>query len=114
MKALIRVNIDLKNQKNDDIVEFKFDYYNFDLIIPLEDNNHILSNKERKENLLKIDNFLNKYEGNRMILKPDLIRYHNMIIKGKLKSLSRIDNIPILEIDLSQLDRNDKISKILE
>ena len=87
MRAFVKQNIKLNDDiKSDDMIRFKFDYYNSDLITT--------------------DDMTRK--------KEDLLKYHNMTIKGKFNSRSRIDNTPIIEINLDQPDRNDKINEVLD
>ena len=122
MKSLIKINQTMNNVIGD-VVKFKFDYYNYTLIRPLEyqashdDFDLTMSSEELQKEVERrtleskkyIDDFNKRYNSG----KCDMQKFHNMIIEGKIDSFSRIDKYPIIEIDLSQPDRNDKIDIII-
>lgn len=112
MKVIIKQNIDLSNDiSKDDIVKFKFDYDNSELIYPIIDNSVFFSNdtkaiKEASDRMEYYNNFTSE--------KSDLISLNGREISGTFDSFSRIDGIPLIIIhDIYAEKRNSKLSSIL-
>ena len=97
MKVIIKQNIDLSNDiSKDDIVKFKFDYDNSELIYPIIDSDRM------------------EYYNNFTSEKSDLISLNGREISGTFDSFSRIDGIPLIIIhDIYAEKRNSKLSSIL-
>lgn len=107
MKVIIKQNIYL----SDDIIKFKFDYDNSELVYPLVDNTAFFSNdakaiKEASDRMEYYNNFTRE--------KGDLISLNGREIFGTFDSFSRIDGIPLIIIhDIYAEERNSKLSSIL-
>ena len=62
-------------------------------------------------NKVQVIDELEDWDGN--IIK-DVNKYEGKIFYAKFLCKSRIDGLPLFEIDTTQIDRNDKISRILD
>jgi hypothetical protein len=112
VKVIIKQNIDLDiDIKEGDIVKFKFDYDNSEVIYPFIDNIAFFTNdaKSIKESSDRMEYYKN-FTSN----KKDTLSLDGMEIFGTFESFSRIDGKPLVIIhDIVGEERNSKLYKIL-
>lgn len=114
MKALIKIDIPIPiNVHEGDYVQFIYDYNKSSLIFPIEDWEMAFETDKKK--LKEYNDRMRYYRMNYISDKKLSEKFDGRLINGKLRYFSRIDKIPIFEIDVSlnQL-RDDKINEILE
>ncbi len=119
--ALLKIyNIELPSgTKKGDIITFKFNSKETLIVIPLPDNSIYRSGDydEIKKHEDNMEYLHNRYPGSIMSNKQKLINFDGIMTSGIYLELSRIDNCPLVEVEIDEIisnDRNNKISKILE
>jgi hypothetical protein len=96
-RALIKMKLDSNSYTIGDMIKIKYNPEESEIIRPLED--HI--------NPSPIDPSISKD-------RISLIKYRNQTINAKFLGLSKIDGLPFLEINLTQLSREEKLDMILD
>jgi hypothetical protein len=116
MNTLIKANIEVPiDIQVGDLVRFKFDFDNHDVIVPLEDQSIVGDIEKMKKYESDQKEFMDKFPGCTNINKLHVINIDNMMVEGKFYSFSRIDHIPIFEVDTDiSAIRDIKLSQILE
>lgn len=114
MKALLKINIDLpEDLKDGDPLKFEYDFDKASLIFPIED--WIMAFETDQKKVSEYNNRMKYFRENYISDKKLSKRFDGRVVEGVFRYYSRIDKIPIVEIDVSieQL-RIDKIKEILE
>ena len=116
MKTLIKLNrTDIPIKEIGEEFEFKFDYENFDMVIPLP--YHYDTDPIEIQNGIDFrDEFYKKYPENKMESKVKFEKYNDRMCFATLDSFSKIEKLPIVEFDLDQMSRirDERINKILK
>lgn len=98
MKVMIKQSLGLDKSLKDTIIQFKFDYNNFNLVVPLE---------------YHIPNYNPPHSPSEYCSDKSLLeKYHNWNFHGRV-NFSRIDGIEIISVDLGQVLRDHRIDDIL-